>query len=207
MDSNVSDSNFDNFDLDSADLDLDTKDSSKGFEDDYSNMFNDDEKDKQKPTMDRFFDMETHLYHIEKSMRGYSKVKDVWVYTNKPHARSHFINYTMNALRSVITEINSISSMTERDIEIVLLEKNKEFIFKALEEPTIDDDMLEPLVNMFDHALELFMGLVAGGHNADTIKQVYAGISREKESGNKDDSLLSLGIGDTKLISIGGKNR
>ncbi len=200
---------FDNFDINNTSTDEDLTDNTdtSSFEDDYSSIFDKDEKDKQKPTMDRFFDMETHLYHIEKSMRGYSKVNDTWIYTNKPHARSHFINYTMNALRSVITEINSISSMTEPQIEVVLLEKNKEFIFKALEEPTIEDDMLEPLVNMFDHSLEMFMGLVAGGHNADTLKQIYAGIARDKATATGDDSLLSVGFGDNKLLSIGGKTK
>jgi hypothetical protein len=67
--------------------------------------------------------------------------------------------------------------------------------------------MLEPLVNMFDHALELFMGLVAGGHNADTLKQIYAGIARDKEAGKGDDSLLSIGFGENKLLSIGGKQK
>ena len=58
---------------------------------------------------------------------------------------------------------------------------------------------------MHDHAIELFMGLVQGGHGAETLKQIYAGVARSIDDfhSKKEDSSFRLAVGDRDLVNIG----
>lgn len=161
-----------------------------------------------KPTIDNFFNTEQLLQEVEKTMKGFQKKNGEWVYTTIPKARDGFINTMINALRSVINQQNMISRMGEEDIKFLLLEKNKEFIFLVYDEPSVEDEDVESVINIFDHALQLFMGQVLEGHGARTLRQIAAAVSYEVEDRKKgDDGLLSLGWGDQNLVKIGGKNK
>ncbi len=161
----------------------------------------------EKPTIDNFFDTENILYSIEKTFRGYQKQNLKWVYVTRPIARDEFINITINSLRSVINPENIISKKSSEEIEIILLEKNLEFIDLCEDESryTLNGDYFESIVNIYDHTLELFMGLVEGGHGADTLKQIYAGVARDiSDTHNvKENSTFRLAVGDKDLVNIG----
>jgi len=158
-----------------------------------------------KPTMDTFFNTEELLYSVEKTMKGFQKKAGEWVYATTPKARDSFINTMINSLRSVINQQNMISRMNEDQAKFLLLEKNKEFIFLIYEEPSIDDEDVETVINIFDHALEIFMGHVIEGHGARTFRQVSANVSYEVQDNKKDDGMFSFGIGNQNLVKIGGK--
>jgi hypothetical protein len=160
-----------------------------------------------KPTIDNFFNTEQLLQEIEKTMKGYQKVNGSWVYTTTPKARDSFINSMMNRLRSVINQQNMVSYMVMDDIKFLLLEKNKDFIFSVYDEPSIEDEDVESIINIFDHALQIFMGHVNSGFGARTLRQIAAAVAYEVDDKNKDNSLLSFGIGDTNLVSIGGNKK
>lgn len=161
-----------------------------------------------KPTIDKFYDTENILYSIEKTFRGYQKQNNQWVYVTKPIARDEFINLTINSLRSVINPENIISKKTAEEIEVILLEKNLEFIDLCEDEVTLEEDYFEAVVNIYDHSLELFMGLVQGGHGAQTLKEIYAGVANSMDSfHNNDDSTFKLRVGDKELINMGGTQR
>jgi len=163
----------------------------------------------EKPTIDNFFDTENILHSLEKTFRGYQKQNKKWVYVTRPIARDEFINLTINSLRSVINPENIISKKSAEEIEIILLEKNLEFIDLCEDESmyTLNGDYFESIVNIFDHSLELFMGLVQGGHGAETLKQIYAGVANSMDSFHekKEDSTFRLAVGDTDLVNIGMK--
>jgi len=158
-----------------------------------------------KPTMDTFFNTEELLYSVEKTMKGFQKKAGEWVYATTPKARDSFINTMINSLRSVINQQNMISRMNEDQAKFLLLEKNKEFIFLIYEEPSIDDEDVETVINIFDHALEIFMGHVIEAHGARTFRQVSANVSYEVQDNKKDDGMFSFGIGNQNLVKIGGK--
>jgi hypothetical protein len=160
-----------------------------------------------KPTIDNFFNTEQLLQEVEKTMKGYQKVNNTWKYATRPKARDEFINSMMNRLRSVINQQNMVSYMKEDDIKFLLLEKNKDFIFSIYEEPSIDDEDVESIINIFDHAMQIFMGHVNQGFGARTLRQIAAAVAYEVESEKKDDSLLSFGIGDSNVVSFGGKKK
>lgn len=166
----------------------------------------------EKPTIDNFFDTENILYSIEKTFRGYQKQNGKWVYVTRPIARDEFINLTINSLRSVVNPENIITKKSAEEIEIILLEKNLEFIDLCEDESiyTLNGDYFESIINIYDHTLELFMGLVEGGHGAETLKQIYAGVARDMsniQTQQKEDSTFRLAVGDKDLINIGMRKR
>ena len=200
------DNNFndDNFDNEPNDDDFDKPDS----EDDpleYSRHEGNNESVDSKPTIDNFFDCEALLYSIEKTMKGFQKRNNEWVYSTTPKARDGFINTMVNALRSVINQQNMISRVDEEQAKFLLLEKNKEFIFRVYEEPSIEDEDIETVINVFDHALELFMGQVIHGFGARTFRQTSANVAYEVPEQKKDDSLINFGIGGSSILKMGGK--
>ncbi len=159
----------------------------------------------EKPTIDKFYDTEEILYNIEMTFRGYQKKQKKWVYVTLPIARDEFINMTINSLRSVVNPENIITKKSDEDIEIILLEKNLEFIDICEDEATLEDRYIENVINTYDHTLELFMGLVSKGHGADTLKQIYAGVARGFDDfhDKREDSLLRLNVEDKEIINIG----
>lgn len=160
----------------------------------------------EKASMDKFFDTETLLYAVEKTCKGYQKRNNEWIYATKPLARDAFINSMINSLRSVINQQNMISTIKEDDAKYLLLEKNKEFIIERIyDEPSIEDSDVETIVNIFDHAMELFMGHVINGHGSRTFRQVSANVSYEIPDNSRDDSLFNWNVGDKNLIRLGGR--
>ncbi len=166
-----------------------------------------------KPTIDGFFDTENILYSMEKTMRGYQKQNGKWIpLLSDPIARDEFINLTINSLRSIVNPENIISKKSAEDIEIILLEKNLEFIDVVEDESPFSPQIelyFESLVNMHDHTLELFMGLVQGGHGAQTLKEIYAGVAKSTDDfyAKKEDSSFRLAVGDKDLVNIGMRGR
>ena len=132
--------------------------------------------------------------------KGYYKVGDEWMPNGKNAiARNEFINSTINSLRSVINGENMISKMTEIQIEFLLLEKNLEFDFAMLDEFSVDEDDYETFANQFDHALELFMGIVLNAHGSNVLTQIYAGLySPNNDTVNNKNDFLQLLVNEMK---------
>lgn len=174
-----------------------------------SDSSNTGEEITQKPTIDRFFDPEEILFNIEKTFRGFQKKNNKWVKLKgvEEVARDEFINVAINSLRSVINQQNMISKLGEEEIETILLEKNLEFIDLCEDEITLEDDYFESVINIYDHALQLFMGLVQGGWNAQTLKEIYAGVAHSPDTNQQknENSFLRLKVGDKDVFNYGEK--
>ena len=160
-----------------------------------------------KPTIDTFFDTEQLLQEIEKTMKGYEKVSGEWRYTSTPKARPSFINSMLNRLRSVINQQNMISYVTEDESKFLLMEKNLDFIYSVYDEPSIEDEDVESIINIFDHSLQLFMGQVVLGFGARTLRQISASVSYEVPKEQQDNSLFSIGYGNKNVVKFGGNNK
>ncbi len=158
-----------------------------------------------KPTIDNFFNTEQLLQEIEKTMKGYQKKDNKWIYCTQPKARDEFINSMINRLRSVINQQNMVSYATEEQAKFLLLEKNYDFIFSVYEEPSIDDEDVESVINIYDHALELFMGHVVQGFSSRTLRQIAAAVSYEVEQKESNDGFINIGYGNQNLMKIGGR--
>jgi len=158
-----------------------------------------------KPTIDNFFNTEQLLQEIEKTMKGYQKRDGKWIYCTQPKARDEFINSMINRLRSVINQQNMVSYTRDEEAKFLLLEKNYDFIFSVYEEPSIADEDVESIINIYDHALELFMGHVIQGFSSRTLRQIAAAVSYEVEQKEKEDGILNIGYGNNNVLKLGGK--
>ncbi len=158
-----------------------------------------------KPTLEKIFGPSKIIRDIEMTLRGYTIKEGEWVQTNNPIGTDDFINTTINGLRSIVNETNMVSSMEEEDIEYILKEKNKEFIFLLLD-PTcmVDDSKVEAVGNMYDHALQLFMGFLAGGHGSKVLRQIHASLYQDLDESKKDKG-WGVRVNDRNLIQFGGK--
>lgn len=165
------------------------------------------ESDIEKPTIQNFYNTEALLLSLEKTLRGYQKRNGVWVYVTEPVARDEFINKTINSLRSIINPQNMMSKKEEEEIHGILWEANMMFIDACEDEPTISEDDIEFIANMFDHALELFLGHVRNGHSSEVLKQIYAGVAHQEQATTKDDSIVNWSFGDKTLLKIGGSEK
>lgn len=185
--------------------------------DDYSDLNEDDSEDldiikgsanetvKEANLLDRIFNTEALLYDLEKTMRGFTKVNDKWIYSGKPLARNVFIAKTINSLRSIICSEFIISAKEIEEIKFILLEKAKEFTFSVFDEPSIDEEDVESILNIHDHALQMFMGIVEGGRGNSTLRQISANIFHNDTNKTVPKDGFGLGWDGNNLIKIGGK--
>jgi hypothetical protein len=167
------------------------------------------EKVRESETFDRFFNTEEFLYSLEKTMWGFQRKDGKWVYVTKPIARTTFINYVLNSIRSLVNPINEFSDLTIDEVKFDLMEKNKEFIAMCYDEskyPNRLNDNMEALVNMHDHICEIHLKGLVEGHSGEAIRQIVSGIYKEltKMKDTKPDGIFQLGAGESNLIKIGG---
>jgi hypothetical protein len=128
------------------------------------------------------FDTEERLDKIKHEWRGDILVDGKWKNTYKPLARDYFINKQITAMRSIIDKINVPTQKDKDQCKQILYESVKAFIKDALNEP---EDMLSvkdmrTMCKTFEHAIELFLGLVEGGHGAEFLKDALAGLNTAK---------------------------
>lgn len=150
-----------------------------------SHKFSNNEDISEKPTIERIFNTEDMLYAVEKNLRGYQRIDNQWVYKSEPIVRDQFISYTINSLRSVVSNAAIISALTEKEAKELLYEKNIEFIDAAEDELTLDEDHFEYVVNLHDTVLQIFMGILIGGQGSKVLRQVAASLyvdDREKQN-------------------------
>lgn len=143
----------------------------------------------EKPTADVLFDTKSHLKALEKQFRGFIERDEHWEKTSEELARDSFIDKMVGGLRSIINPINLYTYKSEEEVETILREKNEEFIKGALDEATVADEDLTTMVNIFDHALETFMGHIAKGHGSLVIRDIFSGGNQGNVPEKKNESI------------------
>lgn len=148
----------------------------------------------EKPTMSKIWDPGSVVRLLELTWKGYNQQDDgKWVQDGKNAiARDEIIDLIINSIRNTVNSHNMIAKMQPEDVEVNLLEKIKEVIFLFHDEFSIDEDILETMVNQVDHINEIFMkGIVQGGQGAGTLTQVHAGLHQLTVESDKDKDFLS----------------
>jgi hypothetical protein len=132
----------------------------------------------EKPLLNTFYDCESILTYIKKTYQGEQLVNQEWVPGGKPIARTKFINDTINMLRSVINAQNFNSGLDSKQIDNIMLEKNLEYIERVKKEPdwSLDDKDSVMVIDIFDHVLQTFFGIIENGKTSDQITQMSTGV-------------------------------
>jgi hypothetical protein len=97
-------------------------------------------------------------------------------------------------MRSIIDKINVPTQKDKDQCKQILYESVKAFIKDALNEP---EDMLSvkdmrTMCKTFEHAIELFLGLVEGGHGAEFLKDALAGLNTAKPQQQQKSGVAEL---------------
>lgn len=138
------------------------------------------ERQLEKPTLDKLFDVKVYLKSLEKQFKGFIERDNRWEKISPELARDVFIdNMVINGLRAIITEHNIYSYLSEEDAETILREENIKFIKSVLNERTVETPTeLRLMVEIYDHALQTFMGLPTKGHGSVVLRDVSGGLSQ-----------------------------
>ena len=149
---------------------------------------------KDKASIDVLVDTKGHLKALDKQFRGFVERDNQWDKTSEELARDLFIDKMVGGLRSIINPLNLYTYKSEEEVEKILLEKNEEFIKASLDEETVSEEDIWTMVNIYDHALETFMGHIAKGHGSLVLRDFYAGMSQGTPIERKKDKFLD-GVG------------
>lgn len=128
------------------------------------------------------FDTEERLDKIKHEWRGDTLVNGKWKATFTPLARDYFINKQITAMRAIIDKINVPSRKDKYQCKQILHDSVEAFLLDCVNEP---EDMLSvkdmrTMSKTFEHAIELFLGLVEDGHGAEFLKDAFAGLNTAK---------------------------
>jgi len=147
-----------------------------------------------KNAIEKLFDTDFLLKSIKKQLEGFELVDGHYKKTSEALVRSEFIGKTMALLKSVINQVYLSTKLDEKEAYEILIEKNKTYICLCYDEPLLDGKDIELIVDIVDHALQLFMGHVVNGEGADTIKQLFTGVYKDKtfEKMKNDNKLIEF---------------
>jgi hypothetical protein len=163
------------------------------------------EKTIDKNAMESLIDTQHYLKSLEKQFKGQVQKDSRWEKVSDEIATNKFIDKMIGGLRSIINQFTIYTYLDESEVENILKEKNIEFIKACIDEPSIEDpNDLALMVNIFDHALQTFMGLPSKGHGSIFLRDLGGGLSQGLEhikDKNKNGIINDL----SSIFSIRGK--
>lgn len=137
------------------------------------------EKTIDKSAMESLIDTQHYLKSLEKQFKGQVEKDGRWEKVSDEIATNKFIDKMVGGLRSIINQFTIYTYLDEIEVEQILREKNTEFIKACIDEPSIEDpNDLALMVNIFDHALQTFMGLPNKGHGSIFLRDLGGGLSQ-----------------------------
>jgi hypothetical protein len=161
-------------------------------------------------SIDRIFNTEEILRHIEWSMLGVKIVDGKTKNTGDAIATTSTVSSIMRSLRGIITPTYIMSFKDESEIKFILLEQCKAHIYSLLDDPVLKEEynVFEHTINLIDNSLEMFLGIVMSGNGSEAARQIltgnYALLQKNAQTSN-NDALFSVGSQNTDYVSIGRK--
>jgi len=129
-------------------------------------------------SVDRIFNTESLLYSIRKTLLGWEFSDNEWKAPREgtnPVATTETINKIINSMRSIIHTSAMLSSKTDDEINFDMLEINKMVIFNLYDDIMVDENDFEYIVNLVDHTIGMFMGIIKGGEGSESARQILSG--------------------------------
>lgn len=98
-----------------------------------------------------------------------------------------FANKAVASFSAVVNDTNSITRKSSNEVTRILHDSVETFIRDAHNDETVEDNDLPVLSKIFEHNLELFLGLVEGGHGSKVISALMTGQKLEMNDSNKKE--------------------
>lgn len=198
--------------MDSEDYPEESYDDYGKEDDDYSydNQTIDGERQESPNSIDRIFDTESLLYSIRKTLLGWEFAENEWKPPKdgtNPVATTETINKIINSMRSIIHTSGMLASKDDDQINFDMIEINKMVIFNLYDDIMVEEEDFEYIVNLVDHSIGMFMGIIRGGEGSEAIRQIFSGSYMRLNEQNKQQPAFRLGTENTDFFTIGGRRR
>ena len=146
-----------------------------------------------KSVVEKLFDTEKRIELLYHDWRGEVPKKTskgiVWVKANRELAGDRFINKQMAAMRSIVNVTNSFTRRTDTECKQILFSATQAFILDMVNDPTVERRDFRTLAKSYEHALELFLGLVEFGHGSKVLRDSLAGLNTQDPVTQKKSSI------------------
>ena len=146
-----------------------------------------------KSVIEKLFNTEKRIELLYHDWRGEIQVKTskglVWRKMNKELAGDRFINKQMSAMRSIVNVTNSFTRKTDIECSDILFRAVEAFIKDMVNDSTVLKKDYRTLAKSYEHALQLFLGLVEFGHGSKVLRDTMAGLNTGTETEKKGKSI------------------
>ena len=145
--------------------------------------------EEEKTILKQLFNTEIRTELLRRSLRGETPKGDgTWQKLPKELAGDTFVNKQICSFRSIVNETNSFTKKDDKECKRILKDAVDAFILDMYNDETIETKDMRTLAKMYEHALELFLGLVEFGHGARVLISAINGqkydMSNNKEKKN-----------------------
>jgi hypothetical protein len=126
-------------------------------------------------------------------LRGYAPDgKGNWK-KGKELCGEEFANKTVAEFSAVVNDTNSLTKKSEKEVKRILKDAVEVFLMDSYYEETIEDTDIPVLSKIYEHNLELFLGLVENGHGSRVITAILTGQKLELAPQQQDNNLFFRG--------------
>lgn len=190
--------NLDNLNVNDSLLTEDKQDiilsSDSSLDDDVEDYYNTGSPIEDKETLlKQLFNTDNRIEILRRSLRGETPRSDgTWVKLPKELAGDEFINKQMCSFRAIVNDINTFTKKNDKECKRILKDSVDAFILDTHGDETVETKDIRTLSKMYEHALELFLGLVEFGHGAKVLNAALTGKSMnlDNEQHNKQRSFM-----------------
>lgn len=144
------------------------------------------EKFRDKSILEAVLDRERPLKTLQRRLEGKEEVNGEWKQVRLPRARDEIISLIIISLSSVISSSHSFADIDPDKAKVIIYEKILEFEYLAVEEVTIKEEDFETIINICDHALELFFSSIENGHMTNALKDIFSGSNNQIQKNEKE---------------------
>lgn len=149
------------------------------------------DREQKESMIETLFNTKDRLIRTFKSWRGETLNKN----NTKPLAGNRFLNTQISAMAAVIDTTNGISRKTDLECKRILHDAVEAEILDMVNDPTMRDIDMRTFSKIYEHSLELFLGLVEYGHGSKVLKDVSAGLNTPEEQKEEKKGLFSSLLG------------
>lgn len=135
--------------------------------------------DDKETLLKQLFNTDNRIEILRRSLRGETPKGDGknWIKLPKELAGDTFINKQICSYRSVVNDLNTFTKKNDKECKRILKDSVDAFLCDAHNDETVETKDIRSLSKIYEHALELFLGLVEFGHGAKVLNAALTGKS------------------------------
>lgn len=139
----------------------------------------------------QLFSTNDRIEILRRCLRGETPKGDgTWIKLPKELAGDNFINKQISSVRAIINDTNTFTKKNDKECKKILHDSVESFLLDAHDDETVDTKDIRTLSKIYEHALELFLGLVEFGHGSKVLGSALHGhkLDTEKAEEKKRNS-------------------